>query len=130
MKYLLDTHVLIWSLTDRPKLSAKVKKILIEESNLLVSVVSLWEISLKYSLGKLEMDGMTPDEFFVEAESVGFKFAPISNREAVSFHRLQRLHKDPFDRMIVWQCISNGLTLLSKDNRMQDYERLGLHLIW
>lgn len=130
MKYLLDTHVLIWSLTKRSKLSSKVKKILTEESNLLVSVVSLWEISLKYSLGKLEIDGMTPDEFLIEAESVGFRFVSVSNGEAISFHRLQRLHKDPFDRMIIWQCISNGMTLLSKDERMVEYEKFGLRVIW
>ncbi len=130
MKYLVDTHVLVWSLTNKSKLSNKVRKILIEENNLLVSTVSLWEISLKYSLGKLHMDGMTPEEFFMEAEKTGFKFTSFSNREAISFHRLERLHKDPFDRMIIWQCISNGMTLLSKDNRMIDYEKFGLHLIW
>jgi PIN domain nuclease of toxin-antitoxin system len=130
MKYLLDTHVLVWSLMDTAKLSDKVKEILVKENLLYVSSVSLWEISLKFNLGKLELDGLSPEELFAIAENWGFKFISFSNKEAISFHRLERLHKDPFDRMIIWQSISNGMTLLSKDDRMVEYEKFGLQLIW
>jgi PIN domain nuclease of toxin-antitoxin system len=130
MKYLLDTHVLVWALTDKSKLSEKVTSILVNENSLFVSSVSLWEISLKFSLGKIKMQSNAPEDIFMEAEKIGFKFIPFTNREAISFHRLAILHKDPFDRMIIWQSISNGMTLLSKDGRMADYEKYGLHLIW
>jgi PIN domain nuclease of toxin-antitoxin system len=130
MKYLLDTHVLVWSLIDTAKLSDKVKKILVKENLLYVSTVSLWEISLKFNLGKLELDGLDPEGLFTIAEKWGFKFISFSNKEAISFHRLERLHKDPFDRMIIWQSISNGMTLLSKDDRMVEYKKFGLQLIW
>jgi PIN domain nuclease of toxin-antitoxin system len=130
MKYLLDTHVLAWSFTNTSKISDRVKEILSKETSLYVSTVSLWEISIKFNLGKLELNGLTPEEFFVVAEKWGFNFIPFSNREAITFYKLERLHKDPFDRMLIWQSITNGMTLLSKDNRMEAYEKLGLNLIW
>jgi PIN domain nuclease of toxin-antitoxin system len=130
MRYLLDTHVFVWSLMDTAKLSDKVKKILLSENSLFVSSISLWEISIKYNLGKLKLNGLTPEELYKEAVGWGFVFIPFSNKEAISFHRLQRLHKDPFDRMIIWQSISNGMTLLSKDSSMIGYEKFGLDLIW
>lgn len=130
MKFLLDTHVFAWSLMNPAKLSEKVKKILVNESSLYISVVSLWEISIKFNLGKLELDGLTPEELFSVGEKWGLKLLPISGKEAISFYKLERLHKDPFDRMLIWQSISNGMTLLSKDNRMIAYEKFGLNLIW
>jgi PIN domain nuclease of toxin-antitoxin system len=98
---------------------------------IVVSTVSLWELSLKQSLGKLEIDGATPEDLLASAESMGFTIQGPTPRECASFHALRKIgHKDPFDRMLIWQCINNGWSLLSKDSAMKPYRQLGLKLIW
>jgi PIN domain nuclease of toxin-antitoxin system len=129
MKYLLDTHTFIWTILDSAKLSAKARKI-IRAEEIYVSSISLWEISIKYGLGKLELDNTNPEQLLVAARSIDIKEITITADEAVSFYTLKLLHKDPFDRMLVWQCLKNNFTLLSKDERIQEYKAFGLNLIW
>jgi PIN domain nuclease of toxin-antitoxin system len=130
MKYLLDTHTLIWSLIDETKLTEKTRELLFTASSVYTSVVSLWEISIKFQLGKLELEGRSPEETWRAAERIGFKLLPLSANEVLGFYRLERLHKDAFDRMIIWQAIKNDMILISKDERMPQYEKFGLNLIW
>jgi PIN domain nuclease of toxin-antitoxin system len=129
MKYLLDTHTLIWSLIDEAKLTDETRELLFEAPSVYISVVSLWEISIKFQLGKLELDGRSPEEIWKAAERIGFKLFPLSANEVLGFYRLERLHKDAFDRMIIWQAIKNDMILISKDERMPQYKKLGLQLI-
>lgn len=130
MRYLIDTHVYIWMLIDDDKLSTKVRSILTNQAHVFFSVVGLWEISIKYGLGKLELDGATPQSLFRASKDMGIKTLSLTEQDAASFHFLERQHKDAFDRMIVWQTINNGLVLLSKDGIMREYEKFGLKLIW
>ncbi len=130
MKYLLDTHVFIWSMISKRNLSNKVKTILNNEPLIYVSTVALWEISVKFNLGKLELEGGTPEDLHDTAAKQGFKFLPMTEREAAGFYKLERLHKDAFDRMIIWQAIKNNMVLLSKDSKMIEYKKAGLELIW
>lgn len=132
MNCLLDTHALLWTLLDPSRLGKKaVASISNPEVTISVSVASFWEISLKYAIGKLELNGVTPDELPAIVRQSGFDILPIGEIDAATFHRLPRMaHKDPFDRLIIWQAISRKLTLISCDGAFSEYRKLGLKVIW
>ena len=129
---ILDTHALLWWLFEPENLGENGSKILSDPStDVRLSVVSLWEISLKYSLGKLELKGCTPDQIPDVAIESGIKFLNLSPDITAGFYNLPRDgHKDPFDRMIIWQAIQHQATLLSKDTQFQNYQQFGLKLVW
>jgi PIN domain nuclease of toxin-antitoxin system len=129
---LLDTHTLLWTLFDPARLGANAADCIKNtEIPVSVSVVSFWEISLKYATGKLELRGVVPDDFPAIVRQSGFDILPIAETDAATFHRLPRRgHKDPFDRLIIWQAISRKLTLLSQDSAFDDYRMLGLKVVW
>ena len=94
-------------------------------------MVSFWEISLKYATGKLELSGVSPDDFPAIVRQSGFDILPITADDAATFHHLPRMeHKDPFDRLIIWQAISHKLTLISQDSAFAAYRKLGLKVLW
>jgi len=132
MNYLLDTHTFIWSLFDPERLSPSVRDIIIsQENDINISVVSFWEISLKYAIGKLDLSGIMPDELPEFAEQMDIKIIPINSSEAASFYKLPRLeHKDPFDRMIVWQAIQRKIVLISRDHDINEYRKFGLRTLF
>jgi len=132
MNFLLDTHGFLWALFVPEKLSRSVTQVIKSSDNdVSVSVVTFWEISLKYALSKLELSGVEPDELPSFAEQMGLSILPISPPEAASFHKLPRLlHKDPFDRLIIWQAIQRKMTLLSKDRELREYQKFGLKTHW
>ena len=132
MNLLLDTHVFLWSLFTPDKLSkAVVRKIKSPNNDVAVSVVTFWEISLKYALGKLELTGVKPEELPDFAAQMNLEILPITAAEASSFHKLPRLsHKDPFDRIIIWQAIQRKMTLVSKDRDFKAYRKFGLKTFW
>jgi PIN domain nuclease of toxin-antitoxin system len=131
MKYLADTHIFLWALLEPKKLSAKARKILLsQENSVFISVISFWEISLKYALGKLELRGVSPDELPDFASQTGFEILDLRFEDAASFYQLSRVtHKDPFDRMIIWQALRNDMTLISKDKELAGYQKLGLRIV-
>lgn len=131
MTYLLDTHYMIWSITDSKKLSNEVKEAITDPDNLiLVSTISFWEVSLKSALGKLEITGFTPEELPDACREIGFDIITLSPEESSSYHKLKATyHKDPFDRMLIWQAIQNGYTLISIDKNVKKYISEGLK-IW
>lgn len=132
MNYLLDTHTLIWSILDTNKLSIKSKGLIEDPKNLIVvSPINFWEISLKYSLGKLELKGVTPDEIYDLAVETGFDLINLSPKETSTYHNLKGdWHRDPFDRMLIWQAINRELILISKDKVMGNYQEDGLKTVW
>jgi PIN domain nuclease of toxin-antitoxin system len=96
-----------------------------------VSVVTFWEISLKFALGKIVLHGTTPQELPDAAIHMGFTLLALAPQDAATFHHLPRLqHKDPFDRLLVWQSIRQHLTLLSKDTDLRQYQPHGLQVLW
>lgn len=129
MKYLLDTHIFIWSAMSDHKLSRQVKDILEGTSEINVSLVTLWEISLKFGLGKLELQGSNPEKFWQDSRKMDYKLLALKFEEAVSFHHLPREHNDPFDRMLVWQAIRNDMTFISNDTKLDAYQKFGLKII-
>lgn len=132
MNCLLDTHAFLWALFDHEKLSGTASAVILNTDNeIYISVISFWEIALKFNIGKLSLKGVAPEELPVYAGKAGFEILGIAPEEAASFYKLPRLrHNDPFDRMIIWQCIRNNICLITKDNDINDYSRYGLETIW
>ncbi len=131
MNYLVDTHCLIWSLLDPARLSPVHRELLLETtSTKYVSKVSYWEIALKYHLGKLELKRITPDALLKSAKDAGFEVFDISEDDLISSYRLppSTVHRDAFDRLLIWQCIRNHLILVSTDEKLQEYTKHGLRL--
>ena len=127
MKYLLDTHILLWSFTNPDFLSEKVRNIILNEDNVIYySQISLWEISIKFKLGKLVIKSYTPEQFYSELEESFFDCLLMNNKDLISFYKLPLEHKDPFDRMLIWQCIQNKIILISSDSKLGSYEKYGL----
>lgn len=130
MKYLVDTHIFLWSLFTPNKIPRNARLILKDSANrIFVSTITFWEISLKYSLNKLNLEGITPDELPQFATKMNIEILSFKAEDAASFHKLPRIsHKDPFDRMIIWQAIRGQMVLISKDSKMSSYEKYGLTL--
>lgn len=121
MKYLLDTHILLWATTNHPKLSSIAKEIILDESNeLYFSTASIWEIAIKVNLGKLHLPVNTPifrrtllENNYLELE--------INSYHAMATEQLPLLHQDPFDRILLAQAQHEGFFLLSADSKVQAY---------
>jgi PIN domain nuclease of toxin-antitoxin system len=117
MRLLLDTHALLWWLADE-SLSARTREAIADPANLVaVSAASAWEISIKKALGKLA----APDDLEHQLEAGGFEPLPISVAHAVAAGHLPRHHEDPFDRMLIAQALAEGLTIVTRDKRFDDY---------
>ena len=132
MNLLLDTHSFIWTVCDTGRLPAAVREALQEKANsVVVSAVTFWEISLKFALHKLELHGNAPRGLVEAALQMGFEPLPLTPKVAAEFHGLPRIgHKDPFDRMLVWQAIQGGYHFVSCDEELKAYVPHGLKLYW
>lgn len=132
MSFLLDTHTLLWTLFDPARLGRKGTEILNNpDMTVSVSVVSFWEVSLKYATGKLALDNVAPDDFPELVRQSGFEVLPLSESDAATFHHLPRLeHKAPFDRLLIWQAITRKLVFISQDRACSAYKKEGLKVIW
>ncbi|BDA77321.1 twitching motility protein PilT [Leptospira kobayashii] len=132
MPYTLDTHALLWVIGDSKQLSKKVALIIENQENkIFVSSISLWEISLKYKLGKLNLSGFKPEDIPKYLEKLNINIIELNQEDASSYYKLKEdFLRDPFDRMLIWQCISRKFTLISKDAEMKKYKISGLRTIW
>jgi len=132
MNYLLDTHTFLWAAFSPSKLSTSAKKeIRSAENRVCLSAISFWEISLKYALGKIELKNCKPDDMPDIAKQLHIEIISPTAHETASFYRLPKVkHKDPFDRMIIWQAIQHPLILISKDADFPEYEEFGLKVLW
>ena len=126
MIVLVDTHIAVWALFKRGQLKASTWTILEDpESRLVLSQVSLWEISIKHAIGKIALpDGF--DAFVADLSDFGFSFLPIAIPHIRMQNKLPFRHRDPFDRMLVAQALVEDLPLVSVDTRLRDY---GVRLI-
>ena len=133
MKLLLDTHALLWSIIEPDKLPPEALPAITDPaSQVVVSAVSFWEISIKTALGKLRLEEATPDQLVDFAHEPGFEHLPHVPRLPARFSRLPVApqHRDPFDRMLVWQAISLGYTLVSRDRKITASPHAGLRVLW
>ena len=116
MNYLIDTHVLLWWLTDNPRLNSQCREILRYKS-VWCSVVSLWEIAIKQQIGKISV----PDTFFKDVKGQGFIWLEVQFNHIDALQRLPLHHKDPFDRMLVAQAHTEELALITADKNISRY---------
>jgi PIN domain nuclease of toxin-antitoxin system len=129
---MLDTHVLLWTIGNSDKLSQPiVEQISDRNNNVFVSAISLWEIVLKQSIGKLELN-FAIEDIPKYCQQMGFYLIPLKPLEVLGFLKLppKKNHKDPFDRMLIYQSIANEYVLVSKDKKMDEYKDNGLKCIW
>ena len=118
MRLLLDTHVLLWWLADDPSLGEEARAGISDAtSSVFVSAATVWEVSVKQALGKLE----APSDLLRQIELNRFEPLSMTVSHAYTAGALPRHHDDPFDRMLVAQAMMEGLTLLSRDPRMSRY---------
>jgi len=121
MRYLLDSHTFLWYISGSSKLSSKAQNIIDDIQNeLMMSIASLWEISVKYSLGKLKINGsydsIANDLAENKIEILPIAFIHTKIQASLPFH-----HKDPFDRIIVSQALSENMDIISKDEILDLY---------
>jgi len=128
MKYLLDTSVLIQSLLSRPRLSYRALRILeAESSELYLSAVSTWEITIKAETGKLELPEPTAEFYRRAMQLMDLRSLEITPIHALAVGELPFHHRDPFDRMLIAQARVDGLTLLTGDAIFRKYEVAQIH---
>ncbi len=121
MKLLLDTQILLWAAGHPKRLSAAARKLLNDPRHeLLFSAASMWEVAIKSTLGR--------DDFHVEPRLLrrglldnGYTELPITGQHAVNIDSLPDLHKRPFDRMLLAQALSEGITLVTSDAQLAEY---------
>lgn len=121
MKYLLDTQLLLWAAGQPERLSGEARKLIDDSDNeLIFSAASVWEVAIKSTLGR--------DDFRADARVLrrglldnGYIELPITSQHAASIDGLPPLHKDPFDRLLVAQALTEGITLLTGDAQLAKY---------
>jgi PIN domain nuclease of toxin-antitoxin system len=124
VRLLLDTHIALWAIADHPRLSGKARGLIEDPDNeIVISAVSIWEISIKHALARgglndMPVSGAEALGYFREA---GFTLLPLSPQDAAAVEDLPPIHADPFDRMLVAQALGAPLRLLTADARVARY---------
>lgn len=121
MRLLLDTHIFLWWIKGDRRLSKKTKTKISQASEVYVSSASIWEATIKIKLKKLDVE---IDEMVQAITESGFLELPITTHHAAAVSRLPDIHRDPFDRILIAQAISEPLTFLTADLALQDYSDL------
>ena len=128
MRLLLDTHVLIWLVEGNENLSNAAKQAIeADDNSLYLSIVSLWEITIKMSLGKLDLDialDRVINDYVVPS---GMEILPIQLNHLSVLRDLPLHHRDPFDRLLISQAQAEGLTVVSKDRLFGNYS---VQILW
>jgi len=118
MTLLLDTHVALWAITGDAALGEEFLDRLRHDPDIFLSPVSLWEITIKQATGKLA----GPADLAERVRDMGFRELPVTHVHAIAAGHLPPLHRDPFDRMLVAQAATEGLTLASRDMSIALYD--------
>jgi PIN domain nuclease of toxin-antitoxin system len=119
MSYLLDTHILLWWLSDPKKLSTQVIDLISNpENEIFISAVSAWEIAIKKGLKKLK----APDNLKEVIDSNGFLILPIHFHHALYVEKLPNIHFDPFDRLLISQSHCEQITFITSDKIISQYK--------
>lgn len=125
MKILLDTHLIIWAVSDPKRLSKKTQSYIADADAIYVSAASIWEMGIKIQLNKLQLDLAT---FVKEIGNLGIQSLVITWEHAQLTKNLPLYHKDPFDRILIAQAISEPLILLTNDTTLPQYSELVRHV--
>ena len=124
MRILLDTHILLWALVEPTRLPRKARSLIEDGANeILFSAASIWEIAIKAQTGRIDFP-VSPDEIAAAAEATGFKELRVSAKHGAGVCSLPLHHRDPFDRLLVAQAISEPARLLTVDSALGLYSEL------
>lgn len=127
MKYLLDTHVVLWVAENSSLLSDKARKAVLNvNAKKYVSIASAWEVAIKLGTKKLDIHGGLP-EFFKMIDNNGFSTLPVEREYLSCLSALPDYHKDPFDRLLLATAIAEGMTLVTSDENIRKY---GIRCLW
>jgi PIN domain nuclease of toxin-antitoxin system len=128
LKVLVDTHALLWWVGGDTRLSDPARGILEEGANQrLVSIVTLWEIAIKISLGRLPTYGLTVSRVAEQLHEQNFALLPIRLGDLVRIENLPWIHRDPFDRLLIAQALEENIPLLTSDAAILRY---AVRTIW
>jgi PIN domain nuclease of toxin-antitoxin system len=124
--YLIDSHVFLWAVESPKRLSAAEQSFLTDpRHDVAVSVASLWELSIKISIGRLaistQVKSMPSDHFSRSASQVGVRILPIEAAEAEYVRQLPWIHRDPFDRLIIAQALIGARMIITRDSIFARY---------
>ena len=121
MKYLLDTHLLLWAIVDDPAFPPRVRKLLAESgAEAYFSAASVWEVAIKNGLPRRSL-GIPAAAFRRECLAAGFRELPVASRHAAAVETLPHRHEDPFDRILLAQAIEEDCTFLTHDTLLPSY---------
>ena len=127
MNLLVDTHALIWFITDNNKLPINTKKFIESNDNdCYVSIATFWEIGIKNSIGRLDLNSDLQKIFRIIEES-GFDILPITTNHILQNADLELYHQDPFDRIIIAQAMVEKMTIITKDIQFKNYN---IPIVW
>lgn len=130
MRVLLDTCALLWFLRDDPELSERAAQLIENpDTDVFVSVVSIWEIAIKASLGKLPPPVGFQDSLEGKLKASGFNILPVEFQHASGVYSLPPVHSDPFDRLLISQCKVEKLAAITNDPHWGD-PRYGISVYW
>jgi len=124
MRLLLDTHIILWAIVADPKMPERARELIEDETNqIVVSAASIWEISVKYALGRRGPNAMpiSGPQALAHVRSAEYELIGVTADHAVAVQDLPRLHADPFDRMIVAQALVEPLRLITHDETVARY---------
>ena len=126
MKFLLDTHIVLWYITDAGKLSDRIEKTIDSLANAIYySIVSVWEVAIKHQISTLRMP-ISDEDFSRYANASGMTCLPLEKEHIAALKTLRRAagaeeHHDPFDRMLIAQAKTENMTLISHDRLLRGY---------
>jgi len=127
--FLLDTHTFLWFITANPKLSNSARLLIEDIANKrLLSIASLWEITIKASQGKLKLSIPFTDLVTTQIQDNAISLLPIMSEHLKIMFTLPFYHKDPFDRLLIAQAIAESIPIITKDAIFQQYDNL--QVIW
>jgi len=122
MKIILDTHTFLWFINDSPELNNSAAELIESDIDLWISIASLWEISIKVNLNKLDL----PDDYekFIPHQIAinNIEILPVSLQHLIVLTKLPLHHRDPFDRLLIAQAIAEEVPIISIDKKFDLYE--------
>lgn len=118
VKLIVDTHIFFWWLEGDRRLTKHCRELIQRNEDVLVSIVSIWELAIKVSQCKLRLNVA---DFELQMEKNGFQLLPVTFQHAVEYSHLPLHHGDPFDRMLVAQSVTEGARLLTHDSNLSAY---------
>ena len=128
MKILLDTNAFLWAATSDVRLSSRARELLLaEDSELFVSVASLWEMTIKFQIGKLKLPTGLEQFIGKQLSETALSVLSIHPEHITALSAVPLLHRDPFDRMLVAQSLSERMPLMGSDKEMGRYP---VEIIW